>query len=153
MKIFKVIGWGLLGALVLIQFVPASYPETADVNENDLIIAMDVEEDVGQLLRASCYDCHSNETHYPWYSYVAPAKWLVIRDVEQGRSNLNFSEWDTLKARDKVKLLDEMAEEVDDGTMPMPIYTFIHRGAALDESDKKMFTEWTEQAMNDLFGD
>jgi hypothetical protein len=153
MKIFKIIIWVLLGLFILIQFFPVTYPETVEVNGNDLVKNNTISKDVELILKTSCYDCHSNETRYPWYSYVAPVKWLVIRDIKLGRGDLNFSDWSALKTRDKIKLLDEIAEEVDEGNMPMPIYTVIHRNAALDEERKKILIGWTEQMMNDILGE
>ena len=81
------------------------------------------------LARGSCYDCHSHETEWPVYSYVAPMSWLVRRDVEEGRHELNFSEWD----RDAGEA-DDAADAVRDGSMPPTQYTLIHRGASLSPS-------------------
>jgi len=153
MKIFKIIIWVLLGLFILIQFFPVTYPETIELNENDLVNSNTISKDVELILKTSCYDCHSNETRYPWYSYVAPIKWLIIRDIKQGRGDLNFSDWSTLKARDKIKLLDKIAEEVDEGNMPMPIYTVTHRNASLDEERREILVEWTDQMMNDILGE
>jgi hypothetical protein len=153
MKILKIIGWTVLGLIILIQFIPVSYPDKAEVNRNDLFQTGSIPEEVESILRTSCYDCHSNETHYPWYSYIAPVKWLVVRDVDEGRSELNFSEWNNLDIRDKIKLLDGIAEEVEDGKMPMPIYTLVHRSASLNEERKQVVIDWTEQMMLDILGE
>jgi hypothetical protein len=110
-------------------------------------------EEAGSILKTSCYDCHSNETRYPWYSNIAPAKWLIIRDVSNGREELNFSNWKSLSIKDKIKLLDKIAEEVEDSSMPLPIYTLIHRDATLNEESRKILIDWTEQMMNDLLGE
>ena len=115
MKILKITIWAVLALFVILQFIPNTYPEVVKSNEHDLILTGNVPDEIEQILRTSCYDCHSNETKYPWYAYIAPVSWQVVRDVNQGRSELNFSEWDSLKSRDKIKLLDEIAEEVDEG--------------------------------------
>lgn len=153
MKILKITIWVVLALFVILQFIPNTYPEVVESNEHDLILSGIVPDEIEQILKTSCYDCHSNETIYPWYAYIAPVSWLVVRDVKNGRSDLNFSEWDNLKARDKIKLLDEIAEEVGDGNMPMPIYTITHGEASLDESQKQILVEWTEEMMNEIMGE
>ena len=153
MKILKISIWLVFAVFVILQFIPNTYPEVIKSNEYDLIQTGMVPDEIGQILRTSCYDCHSNETKYPWYAYIAPVSWLVVRDVKQGRSDLNFSEWDNLKSRDKIKLLDEIAEEVDEGNMPMPIYTITRRDASLDDNQKQVLVKWTEDMMNDILGD
>ncbi len=153
MKILKITIWVVLALFVILQFIPNTYPENKKSNEHDLILTGDVPEEVELILKNSCYDCHSNETRYPWYAYIAPVSWLVVRDVKLGRAELNFSEWDNLKSRDKIKLLDEIAEEVEDGNMPIPIYTITHGDAALDDYKKQLLAEWTENMMNDILGE
>lgn len=153
MKLLKIIIWILVGALVITQFIPVHFPETSEVNEADLIQTSIIPDDVALILKNSCYDCHSNETHYPWYSYVAPVKWLVVKDIREGREELNLSDWDLLKAIDKIKALDGMAEEVEEGNMPLPMYTLIHRTASLDEEQRTALKGWTEQMMNDILGE
>lgn len=81
------------------------------------------------LAVAACFDCHSNETVWPWYSNVAPVSWLVQRDVEGGRSRTNWSEW----GLDREDSGDESAETVDDGSMPPAFYTWLHPGARLSD--------------------
>jgi Haem-binding domain len=120
-------GLGLLGVLVLIQFVPYGWshpnpPVTKDAPWPDA-------ESAG-IARESCYACHSNETDWPAYSYVAPLSWLVRYDVEAGRDELNFSTWD----RDDGEA-DDAAETVREGSMPLDRYTAIHRGARLSDAE------------------
>ncbi|MEZ5991593.1 MAG: heme-binding domain-containing protein [Planctomycetota bacterium] len=122
----------LLGLLVLaavIQLVPYgrdhSNPPVTGEPQWDSATTRD-------LAKRTCYDCHSNETDWPWYSNVAPVSWLVQRDVDEGRSKLNFSEWDR-----KQKHADEAAEEVRDGEMPLWIYLPTHPEARLTEAEKQ----------------
>jgi hypothetical protein len=153
MKIVKIIAWIVLGAFLLIQFIPVTFPETEEANENDLIRTNVVPVDVELILRTACYDCHSKETMYPWYSYVAPVKWLIIRDVNLGRDDLNFSEWGNLKSKDRIKLLDKISEEVEEGNMPLPIYTVAHQDASLSNEQREVLINWTEQMMNNILGE
>ena len=128
--------------IVAIQFIPverANPPISADLN---------AAQDVKKILHRSCYDCHSNQTSWPWYSYVAPVSWLIASDVHDGRRHLNFSQWETLSTQDRDKILEEIWEEIDEGEMPLGIYTLMHSRADLSEVDKKILYQWTH-AIND----
>ncbi len=135
---------GLIIVLVVIQFIPANLPEVKTDNPDDLLANYDVPEDIGNLLRASCYDCHSNETVYPWYSHVAPVSFLVSRDTREGREHLNFSEWKSWGKLDQLEALDEISEEVEEGEMPMKIYPIMHPDARLSDEDRERIVEWAE---------
>ncbi len=139
--------------VIVIQFIPKNLPETSEDRTNDFILLENPPEQIKEILTTSCYDCHSNQTVYPWYSYVAPFSWLVVRDVREGRKELNFSEWGDLSKRRKVKLLGDIAEEVESGEMPMKIYTLIHRDARLDDDQVKLLTDYTKSLSSGLFGD
>jgi hypothetical protein len=108
----------------------------------DLVAAPDVK----SVLRRACYDCHSNETVWPWYSGVAPVSWLVGSDVKGARRHLNFSEWGTYDAGKQSNKLSAIAEEVRDGEMPLWYYSMIHRDSRLDASDQAKILAWTEEA-------
>ena len=88
------------------------------------------------LAARACFDCHSNQTHWPWYSYVAPASWLLERDVSHGRAKLNFSEWDRPQSE-----ADEASEEVLEGEMPLAIYTVVHRDALLTPFERRQLAD------------
>lgn len=97
---------------------------------------------VMQILRTSCYDCHSNQTTWPWYSWVAPISYLVVYDVHEGRDELNFTEWNRYDPTRREKKIREVAEEVGEGKMPLPIYLLTHRGAAMTEESRRTLEEW-----------
>jgi len=99
--------------------------------------------DVARVLRTSCYDCHSNETAWPWYSRVAPASWLVAHDVEEARGHLNFSSWGTYDDKRRAKLADEMWEEVEDGEMPLKVFLIAHPEARLSDAAKATLRDWS----------
>lgn len=151
MKILKLTLLIILLVLVAIQFIPADKPEVSLTNENDLIYNNQLPENVAVLLKESCYDCHSNETIYPWYSYVAPVSWLVVRDIEVGREELNFSHWESQSKIDKAKQLDNIIDEVIDENMPMPIYTIMHSNAKLSKENRQVLAEWAESYAESLF--
>jgi hypothetical protein len=99
--------------------------------------------DVMTVLEESCYDCHSHETVWPWYAYVAPVSWLVAHDVEEGREHLNFSAWTSYDADERADKLEEIWEEVEEGEMPLGKYVRLHRDAALTDADRNILESWT----------
>jgi hypothetical protein len=121
------VGLGAVAVFALIQLVPYgwSHPNPPVVQD-----APWPDEESAAIARRSCYSCHSNETDWPPYSYVAPMSWLVRYDVERGRDKLNFSEWDVFSG-----VADDAAEQVEEGTMPLSRYTRIHRDAALSDAE------------------
>jgi hypothetical protein len=146
--------WGLyvlVGVVLLmigIQFVPNELPAVEATNPGDIISAGIVSKDVAAIFKKSCYSCHSNETIYPWYSYVAPTSWLVAKDVREGREQLNFSNWQDYDMLGKLGKLDDIVIEVGEETMPMGIYTLIHTSAKLDNKQRERIIAWAEDAMD-----
>lgn len=131
--------------LVLIQFVPVD-------RENptfDKTMEVSAPSEVMTILNNSCYDCHSNETKWPFYSKIAPISWLVSSDVKDGRRNLNFSEWNKMSDSKKKDKKDEIVEEISRDTMPLPIYLVIHSSASLSNEDKLLLKNWlTDRELN-----
>ena len=121
------VGLGALAIFVAIQLVPYGWHRpNPPVTANAPWPTPEAE----AIARESCYDCHSNETEWPVYAYVAPMSWLVRSDVEQGRDELNFSTWDTGKGK-----VEDAMEVVAEGSMPPDSYTRIHRGSDLSEAE------------------
>lgn len=128
----------LFALFVLVQFIPVSRnnpPVTADFNGDP---------GVKQILRRSCYDCHSNETTWPWYSWVAPFSWLVAGDVNEARGHFDFSEWQNIPADEQRVIIKRMWKEIDEGEMPPGLYLLMHSGAKVTESEKSLFRTWVE---------
>ena len=137
MKRWIKLGAGVLAlAFAAIQFVPV---ERSNPPVEEEVPAPD---DVRGILRRSCYDCHSNETAWPWYSRVAPLSWLVARDVEEGREHLNFSTWNRLDQGARAHALEEAWEEVDEGEMPLWFYLPLHPSANLSDDDRARLRAW-----------
>jgi len=107
--------------------------------------ALEAPDDVMQLLRAACYDCHSHETDWPWYSYVAPISWWVVDHVEHARGDLNFSEWPASDFRELEHALDEIHEQITKGEMPLRSYTWVHSRARLDEEQRASILRWASE--------
>jgi len=98
---------------------------------------------VHAILERSCYDCHSNETQWPWYAWVAPVSWLVASDVDEAREHLNFSTWQKYTADERRELLEEIREEVESGEMPLWFYLPMHPDANLSTADVQRIAQWT----------
>ena len=128
-RVVRLALFGLLGLLVLVQFVPygrdhSNPPVTAEPQWDS--------PRTRELAAGSCFDCHSNLTVWRWYSNVAPLSWLIQRDVDEGRQLLNFTEWDRSQGG-----LDEIGEVVGEGGMPPAQYTLIHPGAKLSDTERQ----------------
>ena len=122
--------------LIAIQFIPVNKtnpPVTAELNAPTEIMS---------VFKKSCYDCHSNETEWPWYSFVAPVSWIVSGDVKDGRLHLNFSKWENFSRKNIVKMKEEIWEEIERGKMPLGKYIFMHPEAELDHKEKDLIKEW-----------
>lgn len=131
-------GIALAGLFVAVQAVPCARenpPVTLDAGAPGAAAA---------ALRRACYDCHSNETRWPWYSAVAPASWLVARDVRQGRKKMNLSEWDRYDERKRAKLLAKSWKEIGKGEMPLWFYVPLHPDARLSPEDQAALRAWAE---------
>ncbi len=138
--------------LIVIQFVGPSRTNPPVNAEKTIQAELPVPDHIDRILRRSCYDCHSHETKWPWYSYVAPVSWLVIHDVNEGRRHVNFSQWADYSPRKKPKALEEIYEEVSEGTMPLKQYLWIHREARLSRQEVEAVTTWAKETLQQVYG-
>jgi hypothetical protein len=126
-----------LGVLLLaIQFVPVDRSNPARQTR------VPASPEARAVLQRACYDCHSNEVRWPWYGYVAPASWLVAKDVRDGREALNFSTWNLLSAAEQAEAFNESWEKVAQGEMPLWFYLPLHPSAKLSPSDRAVLQSW-----------
>ena len=132
-------GLAVVILLVGIQFVPITRTNPSERGK-----APEPRE-VQALLQRACYDCHSNETRWPWYSYIAPVSFLIARDVREGRRELNFSVWSQYTASRKARKLKEIVEQVEKRTMPQWYYVLIHAEAKLSDGEREAIIKWAKQ--------
>lgn len=130
---------GLIVIFLGLQLVP--------VNRHNPEVVADIKapDDVRHILKRACYDCHSNETKWPWYSYIAPGSWLVAKDVREGRERLNFSEWGEYYDEFDTPLFfveEGCMETIHTGEMPLWFYVPMHPEAELSEEDMAVLEEW-----------
>jgi len=143
MRKLKITLWVLLGLFLLLQLVPAG--RTNPPVSGDLEAAPEVK---AAFVRC-CYDCHSNQTRWPWYAYVNPVAFLLVRDTDQGRRKLNFSSWSTYSPHKRSTKADEALDEIHDGNMPPSSYLWMHQGARLTPQELQALQRWSESLPRD----
>lgn len=132
----------LIAAFIVIQFIRPDKNISELPSENDIRVHHSVPANVLSILKRACYDCHSNNTNYPWYSNIQPVGWWLADHVEEGKEELNFSEFATYSAKKADHKLEEVVEMVEEGEMPLESYTFIHRDAKLTAEEAKTLMNW-----------
>ena len=146
-KILKWMPVALVAVFALLQLTNPARTNPPVVN--DLMAANPPPPPVAALLHAACYDCHSHETKWPWYSRIAPVSWLVASDVNEGRGHVNLSDWPQ-DAERAAKKLERMSEAIEDNDMPPAKYTVIHPDARLTADQRKQLTQWLDAAAEKL---
>jgi hypothetical protein len=143
LKALKRIFLGLVGVLVIIQFFHPSRNISAGNSPNHITARFTVPQDVQTILQTSCYDCHSNNTRYPWYFNIQPPAWLMNSHIQDGKKRLNFSEFSGYRLRRQYSKFEAIATEVSEGGMPLPSYLLIHTDAKLSQEQKEKLVAWT----------
>jgi hypothetical protein len=138
----KKIGFGLIGVLIICQFFRIDKKYASIDPAMEFITVSAAPQEIASLLKTSCYDCHSNEVKYPWYTNVAPVSWWIKNHVNEGSRHLNFSIWGTYNGRRQDKKLKECVEMIEEDDMPMTSYTLIHGDAALNKEQKEKLVTW-----------
>lgn len=150
MKIIKIIAIVLLVAFVGIQFIPTTRNQSDSVPSTDFMLVNNVPENIQKKLQVSCYDCHSNNTDYPWYNKVQPIAWILENHIEHGKEELNFNEWGNYSSRRRNSKLKSIISQIEDDEMPLTSYTLIHSGAQLSEKNKEIVIKWITQLKDSL---
>lgn len=131
---------GILLIVAIIQLIPVD--RFNPVIESEIVVSPEAR----NILRKACYDCHSNETKWPWYSKVAPISWLLADDVKEGRKEMNFSTWGNYKVKRQTKLLKKILEEINENEMPPWTYILMHKKAALSLDEREIFRKWIQES-------
>lgn len=141
----RIIKWAALA--VIIAFLAAQVAQPSRTNppvKTDFLKTTGARADVAALFRSSCYDCHSDQTRWPWYSYVAPVSWMISQDVQGARHHVNLSEWPATNQELARRKMEDMSDAIDDDDMPPPKYTLIHRDARLTSQQRQRLTDWLD---------
>jgi hypothetical protein len=144
MKVLKKTASYLLLVLIGMQFVrPEKNTDKSD-HLSTFLTETNPPENVKLLMETSCFDCHSNHTEYPWYNNIAPVSYWLADHVNNGKRHLNFSAWQTYTAKKKDHKLEEVAETIESGEMPLNEYTWTHADARLTDAQRQAVIEWAE---------
>lgn len=145
----KNIFFSLIVFLLLQFYQPARNSDNGQVLPIHIAKVYNIPIKVQQTLQNSCYDCHSNNTHYPWYSYLQPSRFLMEYHIKTGKENLNFSEWGNYSRRRQETKLDRIAKQIESNEMPLASYTLIHQKAKLSEQQKQEIIAWINTIITD----
>lgn len=150
-----IVGFSL--AVLATAIAIASYATRPRESTNPLLpralMGADIDRATFAILARSCFDCHSEATRYPWYSYIAPISILINDDVRRGREHLNLSRWQEYSKIRKLRALSGIANQVRDGLMPLDIYIRFHPEARMSSVDVAMLFEWTQAERSRLIMD
>lgn len=130
--------------LVILQFVRPERNLDNSVNPDEITAHYPVPENVQTILKRACYDCHSNYTNYPWYTNIQPVGLWLQNHVNEGKGELNFSVFNTYSAKKKAHKMEEVAEMVEEGEMPLSSYTLIHGDAKLTKEESEVLVTWAK---------
>ena len=134
---------GILVVIILIQFIrPQKNISNSEINS--ITTVMEVPNEVQQIIKTSCADCHSNKTNYPWYSEIAPISWYLAQHVNEGKEYLNFSEWTTYNKNQKSHIINDLEEVLIDAEMPLKSYLLIHTEAELTQNQYETLLNWVK---------
>jgi len=149
-NIKKILFVGLIIFLLIQLYQPArNNGFEQDITANFTKV-YNVPKNIETILRTSCYDCHSNNTNYPWYSNIQPARFFMESHINEGKENLNFNEWGNYSGRKQKNKLDRIAKQIKSNEMPLASYTLIHKNATLSATQKKEVLDWINKIQNSL---
>jgi len=136
--------------LIAIQFIQPSHNKSDRLLSTDISKMFIVPDSVQALLKMACYDCHSSNTNYPWYSNIQPGGWFMSNHIKDAKKELNFSEFGSYSLRRQLSKLDGISNSVRDDIMPLRSYKLMHRQAQLSSNEKRIIYKWTEQLIDSL---
>lgn len=141
---------GLLFVFIAVQFVQPARNKGEQVLPTDIEKIFVVPTSVQSIVQSACYDCHSNNTNYPWYSFVQPIGWMMAHHINNGKAALNFSSFGSNSQRKQISKLKEIVNQLKDDEMPLASYKLLHSNARLSPENKKLLTEWLTATSDSL---
>ena len=145
---------GLLVFLLILAAIQFIQPERNQSGRStqpaSIKTVLPVQSDVQFILQKSCYDCHSNNTHYPWYASLQPGAWWMASHIKEGKEELNFDEFASYSKRRQLSKLKAIGGAIEDESMPLPSYTIIHRNAVLSEKERQVLKDWIEVSLDTI---
>lgn len=138
-----------LVAFAVIQFIQPAR-NNGRVVQTDIVNVYPVPANIQTIFKSACYDCHSNSTRYPWYSYIQPVGWWLASHINEGKDELNFSDFGSYSSKRRINKLRTIENSINDGTMPLSSYTLLHRDARLTAMEKQQVTAWISKLRDSL---
>ncbi len=132
----------LLILFIGVQFIPKDNNRQLHISKYDIRSLYIIPDNTLKILEKSCFDCHSNNTDYPWYSKIQPVRYFLDNHIREGKNMLNFSEFGNYSERRKRNKIRSIISQIQEGKMPISTYTIIHREADLSNQDKKIIIDW-----------
>jgi hypothetical protein len=146
----KKIMFVILLVFIAMQFIRPAHNSSNAVQQADMVTHFNVPANIAGILKSSCYDCHSNNTSYPWYSNIQPVGWLLAKHVNDGKEELNFNQFTTFSQRRQLSKLKSIQNSIKDGSMPLSSYALIHKNAKLSAESKALLIQWTSKTIDSL---
>lgn len=137
--------------IIAIQFIQPAHNKSEQASTEDFTQVFSVPDNIQSALRNACYDCHSNNTRYPWYANIQPTGWLMASHIEKGKHLLNFSEFGGLTKRKQISKLKEISNQLKDNEMPLWSYKLMHKDARFSTEKKKIIMDWMNKMADSLF--
>lgn len=146
----KKVSGAILLVLIAIQFIQVTPNRTHTVSTQNIFAVYEIPDGVTAIFRESCFDCHSNNTQYPWYSRIQPFGWWMATHIREGKAELNFDEYGLYSKRRRISKLKSIYNSVQDGSMPLASYTWMHKEAKLTDDEKDLLLNWTRKVTDSL---
>ena len=150
MSLYKKILLALFIVFIAIQFIQPAHNASGRVLPTDITKTVNIPDKVLGIFKNSCYDCHSNNTRYPWYVNTQPMGWVMARHVKNGKENFNFSEFGAYSKRKQANKLKSIKLSIKEGSMPLLSYTIMHADAKLSKENKKLITDWATKTKDSI---
>jgi len=149
-KFLKIFGWIMLISFVAIQFFRPSKNQQEGASPNHISNLATIPEDVNSILEKACYDCHTNNSRYPWYFNIQPVGFWMDNHIKEGKRGLNFSEYTNRSLRFQFHKMEDLVEQIKEGEMPIDSYTWTHKDAKLSEQEKTKLIDWANSVMDKM---
>jgi hypothetical protein len=135
---------------ITLQFIRPVHNKSWQVLTTDISNVATIPDTVLTMLKNACYDCHSNNTDYPWYSNIQPMGWLMAYHIKEAKNQLNLSEFGSYSQRRQLSKLDGIANSIKDNIMPLKSYKLMHKSAQLSTDERSLLINWTQQIVDSL---
>ncbi len=135
---------------IAIQFIQPAHNKSGQVLPTDFAKIYSLPASVEGILQNACYDCHSNNTNYPWYSNIQPMAWIMASHIKNGKEKLNFSDFGSNITRKQISKLKEIVNQIKDDEMPISSYKAMHKKASLTKEEKSLITDWMNKKAESL---